>query len=95
MKFLCTDFWSSIFQKPVDNLRTNHQNVYIVQDDKFKFLVSMAHGSKQYIKSAPKYVTFTCGLIRGALMNLGLESVVTSEVETMPVVKFHIEINHS
>lgn len=25
VKFLCTDFWSSVFKKQVDNLRTNHQ----------------------------------------------------------------------
>lgn len=25
MKFLCKDFWSGIFKKQIDNLRTNHQ----------------------------------------------------------------------
>lgn len=25
VKFICTDFWSSIFKKQIDNLRTNHQ----------------------------------------------------------------------
>ena len=25
MKFICKDFWNSVFKKQVDNLRTNHQ----------------------------------------------------------------------
>lgn len=25
MKFLCKDFWTNIFRKQIDNLRTNHQ----------------------------------------------------------------------
>ena len=25
MKFLCQDFWNTVFKKQVDNLRTNHQ----------------------------------------------------------------------
>ena len=25
MKFICRDFWIALFQKQVDNLRTNHQ----------------------------------------------------------------------
>jgi len=32
MKFICTDFWSSINKKQIDNLRTNHQGVYVLQD---------------------------------------------------------------
>ncbi|XP_030624721.1 trafficking protein particle complex subunit 6b isoform X2 [Chanos chanos] len=25
MKFICKDFWTSVFKKQIDNLRTNHQ----------------------------------------------------------------------
>ena len=25
MKFICKDFWMSVFRKQIDNLRTNHQ----------------------------------------------------------------------
>lgn len=27
MKFICTDFWASVFKKQIDNLRTNHQGM--------------------------------------------------------------------
>ena len=25
MKFICKDFWTQVFRKQIDNLRTNHQ----------------------------------------------------------------------
>lgn len=35
-----------------------------------------------------QYLAFSCGVVRGALCNLGLESVVTAEVSVMPSCKF-------
>ncbi|XP_017264788.1 trafficking protein particle complex subunit 6b isoform X3 [Kryptolebias marmoratus] len=63
MKFICKDFWTCLFKKQIDNLRTNHQ-----------------------------YLAFTCGLVRGALSNLGLRSVVTAEISDMPACKFQVLI---
>ena len=31
MKFVCKDFWTCVFKKQIDNLRTNHQGVYVLQ----------------------------------------------------------------
>lgn len=53
MKFICTDFWSSIYRKQIDNLRTNHQGVYVLQDNAFRFLTRLSAGS-QYLEHAPK-----------------------------------------
>ncbi|XP_078000733.1 trafficking protein particle complex subunit 6b-like [Glandiceps talaboti] len=89
MKFLCKDFWTALYKKQVDNLRTNHQGVYVLQDNRFKLLQQMAAG-KQYLEFAPKYLALPCGLIRGALANLGINSIVTAEVTTMPACKFQI-----
>jgi hypothetical protein len=123
LKFLCTDFWSSIYKRQVDNLRTNHQGVYVLMDNDFRFLNKLS-ASSQYVEYAPQvsirfyfrnynssffprillwnwlcinydllqYVTFTCGLIRGALANLGTTCIVTAEVHAMPACKFHIEV---
>uniref|UniRef100_UPI00398F3017 trafficking protein particle complex subunit 6B isoform X2 n=1 Tax=Pristiophorus japonicus TaxID=55135 RepID=UPI00398F3017 len=63
LKFICKDFWTSVFKKQIDNLRTNHQ-----------------------------YLAFTCGLVRGALSNLGIKSIVTVEVTAMPACKFQVMI---
>ncbi|XP_014092395.1 trafficking protein particle complex subunit 6b [Bactrocera oleae] len=94
MKFICTDFWTLIYKKQVDNLRTNNHGMYVVQDRAFRFLTRISTGTKQ-LEYAPKFVFFTCGLVRGALTNLGINSTVTAEVQTIPACKFHIEINRN
>ncbi len=94
VKFICTDFWSTIFKKQIDNLRTNHQGVYVLQDNAFRFLTKISNGS-QFLEQAPKYVSYTCGLIRGSLANLGITSIVSAEVSTMPSCKFHIQVSRN
>ncbi|KAJ3590298.1 hypothetical protein NHX12_008251 [Muraenolepis orangiensis] len=91
MKFICKDFWTQVFRKQIDNLRTNHQGTYVLQDNKFALLAQLSSG-KQYLEDAPKYLAYSCGLVRGALSNLGLESVVTAEVSLMPSCKFQVVI---
>lgn len=53
IKFICTDFWSSIYKKQMDTLRTNYLGVYILNDNSFRFLTKMSN-SKQYLEMAPK-----------------------------------------
>ncbi|XP_028266795.1 trafficking protein particle complex subunit 6b [Parambassis ranga] len=91
MKFICKDFWTCVFKKQIDNLRTNHQGIYVLQDNRFRLLSHLSAG-KQYLEQAPKYLAFTCGLVRGALSNLGVRSIVTSEVSIMPACKFQVMI---
>ncbi|XP_073924207.1 trafficking protein particle complex subunit 6B isoform X2 [Castor canadensis] len=66
MKFICKDFWTTVFKKQIDNLRTNHQ-----------------------------YLAFTCGLIRGGLSNLGIKSIVTAEVSSMPACQMLHHLSHT
>ncbi|KAK9883991.1 hypothetical protein WA026_004926 [Henosepilachna vigintioctopunctata] len=94
MKFICTDFWSAIYMKQIDNLRTNHQGIYVLQDNCFRYLSKLSN-TKQYLDLSPRYVTFTCGLLRGSLANLGIRSIVTAEVQTMPSCKFHIQVQRN
>ncbi|XP_056682118.1 trafficking protein particle complex subunit 6B-like [Monodelphis domestica] len=86
IKFICKDFWTTVFKKQIDNLRTNHQGIYVLQDNKFLLLTQMSSG-KQYLDHAPKYLAFTCGL-----SNLGIKSTVTAEVSAMPACKFQVII---
>ncbi|XP_067831111.1 trafficking protein particle complex subunit 6b-like [Heptranchias perlo] len=62
---------------------------YVLQDNRFRLLTQVSN-SKQYLEEAPKFLAFTCGLVRGALSNLGIDSTVTAEVSLMPACKFHI-----
>jgi len=91
MKFICKDYWMCVFRKQIDNLRTNHQGVYVLQDKSFKYLQSIS-ASKQYFENSSVFLIFTCGLIRGSLANLGVKSVVTTEVASLPAVKFQIQV---
>ncbi|KAK9497496.1 hypothetical protein O3M35_004206 [Rhynocoris fuscipes] len=94
VKYICTDFWSSIYKKPIDNLRTNHQGVYVLQDNSFRFMNKISTGI-QFLDVAPMYIAFTSGLLRGALANLGIKCQVTAEVQTMPTCKFHIQVQRT
>jgi len=94
MKFVCKDFWTSIFRKQIDNLRTNHQGVYVLQDKSFRFLAKVS-GGKQYLEDSAAFVVFTCGLVRGSLANLGLNSVVTPEITAPPAVKFQVQVERN
>uniref|UniRef100_A0A0M3KIB8 Glycos_transf_1 domain-containing protein n=1 Tax=Anisakis simplex TaxID=6269 RepID=A0A0M3KIB8_ANISI len=38
------------------------------------------------------YLAFPCGVVRGALCNIGIPSLVTSSVESLPAVKFHVHV---
>ncbi|UXI17428.1 hypothetical protein NH340_JMT03371 [Sarcoptes scabiei] len=92
MKFLGREFWSAIFGKQANALRTNHQGIYDLIDDKFRFIRQMTD-SQQYINQLGKYLAFSCGLIRGALSNLGINSDVRVEIVRPPCVKFQIQIH--
>jgi hypothetical protein len=94
LKFICKDFWGAIFRKQIDNLRTNHQGVYVLQDNSFRFL-SKVSADRQYLEASPKFVSLTCGLVRGSLANLGVSAVVTAEITSLPAVKFQVQVQRA
>jgi hypothetical protein len=94
IKFICKDYWMCIFHKQVDNLRTNNRDVYVLSDKSFKSLSSTS-ASNQHFEDASAFLVFTCGLLRGTLANLGVKSVVTSEVISLPAVKFQIQVQRN
>jgi len=94
MKFICKDFWGAIFRKQIDNLRTNHQGVYVLQDNSFRFL-NRVSGDRQYLEASPKFVSLTCGLVRGSLANLGVSAVVTAEITSLPACKFQVQVQRA
>lgn len=61
------------------------KGTYVIHDNKFKFLMRVSDQDvEKTIKKAMDYLTFTCGMIRGVLSALGVESTVTSKIETLP-----------
>ncbi|KZT58430.1 transport protein particle component [Calocera cornea HHB12733] len=94
VKFLCKEIWPAIWDKQVDNLRTNHRGVYVLQDAAFRPLVRLSSpfGPAEAIKRAKLHLAFPCGVIRGALARLGLHGTVTAEVTSLPQCTFQIKI---
>ena len=88
IKFLCKDFWTSIFKRKVDKLQTNHRGVYVLQDYEFRWLIRFSSTDDETSKrEAMRYLIFPCGLIRGALANLGVTAVVNADISTVPSCK--------
>lgn len=53
VKFICKDVWISLFDKQVDNLRTNHRGVYVVSDNAFASLNGLSPVSVSVSVSGP------------------------------------------
>jgi len=130
IKFICKDFWSELFKKQIDNLKTNHrvshnknnpplvvstypnhmhcfcwhtifQGTFVLQDNRFRWLMripvdasldNMDSPSHRYQSSGDKSMTqalslhlyFPCGIIRGALSNLGIPCAVSADISNLP-----------
>ncbi|KAG2510753.1 hypothetical protein JM16_008449 [Phytophthora kernoviae] len=81
IKFVCKDFWISIFKKQIDKLQTNHRGVFVVQDFNFRWLAGISAATEQETREmALLFLVFPCGVIRGALANLGLTAIVNADV---------------
>ncbi|XP_076887213.1 uncharacterized protein LOC143537303 [Bidens hawaiensis] len=97
IKFICKDFWSELFKKQIDNLKTNHRGTFVLQDNKFRWLSRVSpdlavesSGATQDTTSMHLY--FPCGIIRGALSTLGIPCAVTADVSSLPACSFVIRI---
>ncbi|KAH9465667.1 hypothetical protein Pst134EA_013549 [Puccinia striiformis f. sp. tritici] len=92
IKFICKDIWTAMYNKQVDNLRTNHRGIYVIQDHSYRaFLrVSVPKGYETEMDEiCRKMVIFPSAVIRGALMNLGIQSIVSVEI-AIPQCTFQI-----
>ncbi|KAG2132398.1 TRAPP complex subunit trs33 [Suillus clintonianus] len=94
IKFVCKDLWASCWDKQVDNLRTNHRGVYVLQDNAFKPIVRISswEGRQEALKRAKLYVALPAGIIRGALSRIGFQGTVVPEITTLPQCTFQIKL---
>eukprot|EP01108_Squamamoeba_japonica_P006976 TRINITY_DN578_c0_g1_i1.p4 TRINITY_DN578_c0_g1~~TRINITY_DN578_c0_g1_i1.p4 ORF type:complete len:161 (+),score=65.22 TRINITY_DN578_c0_g1_i1:834-1316(+) len=92
VKFVCKELWNEAFGKQVDNLRTNHRGVFVLIDNKFRYL---RHISPLDARSYAVYTAFACGLIAGALGALGLPCQVTAEVTACPATTFTVKLEEA
>mmetsp|Transcript_7812 Transcript_7812/g.6979 ORF Transcript_7812/g.6979 Transcript_7812/m.6979 type:complete len:175 (+) Transcript_7812:24-548(+) len=94
VKFLCKEFWEHIFKKKIDKLQTNHKGVFVLSDFKFKWLERYSSDDIASKQAAVKMLHFPCGLIRGALNNLGLNAVVNAEFNNFPGCIFNVRLKN-
>ncbi|GMP37190.1 hypothetical protein CsSME_00008991 [Camellia sinensis var. sinensis] len=108
IKFICKDFWTELFKKQIDNLKTNHRGTFVLQDNQFNWLSHMSiepssqnSGSVQdpstmaeskAAQATGMYLYFPCGLIREALSNLGIPCAVSADISNLPACSFVIRI---
>ncbi|RDA92613.1 hypothetical protein CP533_0957 [Ophiocordyceps camponoti-saundersi (nom. inval.)] len=92
IKFLCKDIWSLVFGKNIDNLKTNHRGVYVLTDNIFRPFSRMSTeaGGQAVIRAQP-FLWFPCGIVRGSLAALGMETVVQAEIISLPAAVFQIK----
>ncbi|KAF8499042.1 NO signaling/Golgi transport ligand-binding domain-containing protein [Russula emetica] len=96
IKFVCKDLWSTCWDKQVDNLRTNHRGVYVLQDNFFRPIarISSWEGRADATRRGKLYVAMPAGIIRGTLIRLGLHGTVTPETNA-PQCTFQVKIPKS
>jgi len=94
VKFICKDLWAACWDKQVDNLRTNHRGIYVLQDHSFKPIarISSWGGRADALKKAKLYVAMPAGILRGALVRLGYQAVVVPEVTQLPQCSFQLRL---
>ncbi|ODV84259.1 hypothetical protein CANARDRAFT_8936 [[Candida] arabinofermentans NRRL YB-2248] len=97
MKFICRDVWKIIYLKQMDNLRTNHIGTFVLIDNNFRPLTNFysSLGEEDTLRKVQPYLQFPCGLIKGILTSLGIESIVKAEVMNgkLPSVSFNVQTN--
>ncbi|RPA83822.1 transport protein particle component [Ascobolus immersus RN42] len=91
IKFVCKELWGICWGKMVDGLKTNHRGTYVVTDNRFKVFERMSTERGVGVVDQAQYLWFPCGIIRGALANLGIEATVHAETTEMPIAVFKIE----
>ncbi|KAG5056139.1 hypothetical protein JHK85_008649 [Glycine max] len=101
IKFICKDFWSELFKKQIDNLKTNHRGTFVLQDNKFRWLARMSidpstenvspveditspTAESKAAQAMSMHLYFPCGIIRGALSNLGIPCAVSADISNLP-----------
>ncbi|KAF8525084.1 TRAPP complex subunit trs33 [Hysterangium stoloniferum] len=94
IKFICKDVWMAVWEKQIDNLRTNHRGVYVLQDNTFRPIVriSSSEGPVDALKRAKIHTAFPAGLLRGALSRLGYQATVVAEITSLPQCTFQIKL---
>lgn len=92
IKFICKDFWSYCFNKPqCDKLQTNHKGTYVIHDFNHSWInkisgkpTHLTNNFDHLIPVALLYLNLAAGVMKGALKNLGKNTLVNVEIVSYP-----------
>lgn len=86
IKFICKDLFLHVYGKQIDNLRTNHRGVFVLQSHAFPPLAGLSsfRGAAADLEAARVHLVFPQALIQGALARLGMVATVTAESAQLP-----------
>jgi hypothetical protein len=84
--------YNSLFCAQVDKLQTNHRGVFVLSDVKFKWLERYSSDDMSSKQTAVKMLHFVCGMLRGALANLGVLAIINADFNTLPACIFNVRI---
>jgi len=96
VKFMCREFWDAVFGKKIDKLQTNHKGVFVLFDMEFKWIEKYTAGTpaaeldEATRAAVTQLLHFPCGIMRGALANLGMNALVTADFAALPSVTFNV-----
>jgi hypothetical protein len=96
VKFLCKEIWIEVFQKQIDKLQTNHRGVFVLKDLELRWLTRIPANQELSRVTAIQLLAFPCGIIRGALSNLGISTLVSCDFmadgQNMSSCSFNVKI---
>ena len=73
-------------------MQTNHKGIFVLSDLKFKWLEKYASDDDSAKQIATRMLSFPCGILRGALANLGILSIVNADFTNLPACVFNIRV---
>ncbi len=93
IKVICKEFWIFLYSKQMDNLKTNHRGVFVLSDNNFKGIGKFScKSTTTTLEKQGSFLLYPCGLIKGALENLGINATVTADVMPGNAVTFSIKM---
>lgn len=92
MKFVCKELWFGVFGKQIDKLQTNHRGMFVLKDFQFRWLSRVSCGAEdEKNEYTARLLLFACGVVRGALANLGVVAQVTASA-AYPACSFSVQL---
>lgn len=89
VKWICKDFWTAVFQKSVDNLKTNHKGTFLLRDTSFRWTRRVSQNVYGGVERMPggttciEYLVLPEAMVKGALRAFGVEATVQAETSTL------------